>query len=423
MRKVNCWSSYAAKMAHLRMVLYIGIVLVSGLALSACSAGGSSNSSNNQKVGQIQTMLESTANYYLNIESTASYKPSGVQLNASCPNMNPVTWVQGTFGHTNLQPITQNSIFQLGSITKSFTSVVILQLFSEKNLSLDSNIKALAPLLAARYPQWESVTARQLLNMTSGIPDYSNQDAFTYDGFTYPTRYMPFSQIFGYVESLPLDFPPGTNYTYSNTNYTLLEEIIMEISRHSFESEINTRIINKLGLTNLHYPPNQPTEVASPAQIVYGYAGAGWAPYTGTEILPDYSLSYANAGGAMISNANDLSSYIHALFTPNGLLSAAQLAALVSPVSMTNGQPLNYPLAPGQRAFGLGIMAMNLSNSFTNLPLIYLYTGETFGFLGMYAYDANTGISMSMTINSSSSRITMNQLIIDLNNLVKICNQ
>ena len=422
MKKVNHKHLFVAKMTHLASVLYAGAILASCIAISACSTGGSSTSTNPQ-TQQIQTMLESTANYYLSLESAASYKPSGIQLNASCPNMNPVTWVHGTFGHNNLQLVTQNSIFQLGSITKSFTSVVMLQLLSEKNLSLDSNIKSLAPLLAARYPQWELITIRQLLNMTSGIPDYSEQDAFTTDAFNNPTAFMPLSQVLGYAESLPFKFAPGTSYNYSNTNYTLLEEAIIEISGHPFESEINQRIINKLGLTNLHYPPNQPTAVANPAQIVYGYAGAGWAPYAGTEILPPYSLSYANAGGAIISNANDLNSYIHTLFTPNGLLSPSQLSALISPVSMTTGQPLNYPLAPGERAFGLGVMAMNLSNSFANLPLIYLYTGETFGFLGMYAYDANTGISMSMTINSSSSRITMNQLIIDLNNLVEICKQ
>jgi hypothetical protein len=161
--------------------------------------------------------------------------------------------------------------------------------------------------------------------------------------------------------------------------------------------------------------------VVSSAQLVYGYAGGGWAPYAGTEILPNYSLSYANAGGAMISNANDLNSYIHALFTANGLLNASQLSALISPISMNNGQPLNYPLMPGQRAFGLGVMMMNLSHVFSNLPLVYLYSGETFGFLAIYVYDANTGTSISMTINSSSQKININLLASDLNNLINLC--
>jgi D-alanyl-D-alanine carboxypeptidase len=405
----------------LQSVILRGCIVVAGVVvLIGCSSGGSSVN-NPTNVPQIQAMLESTANYYLNVESNASYKPSGLQLNANCPNQPPIAWVQGTFGHTQAQLVTQNSIFELGSITKSFTSVVILQLSAEKNFSLDSSLASVAPLTAARYPQWSVITIRQLLNMTSGIPDYSATQAFMNDAFTNPTTYMPFSQVLGYVESLPLKFTPSSNYDYSNTNYTLLAEVVLEVSGHSFESEINSRIINKLHLTNLFYPPDKPSAVVSSAQLVYGYAGGGWAPYAGTEILPNYSLSYANAGGAMISNANDLNSYIHALFTANGLLNASQLSALISPISMNNGQPLNYPLMPGQRAFGLGVMMMNLSHVFSNLPLVYLYSGETFGFLAIYVYDANTGTSISMTINSSSQKININLLASDLNNLINLC--
>ena len=392
------------------------------LGITACSSGGSPTATP-ANVVQIQAMLESTANYYLQVESNPSIAPSGLQLNASCPNQAPITLVKGTFGHNQAQSIATNSVFQLGSITKSFVSVVLLQLATEQKFSIDESVAQLAPLTAAKYPQWKAIMIRQLLNMTSGIPDYSSTQAFMDDGFNNPTTFMPYSQILGYVESEPLLFNPGTKYDYSNSNYTLLADIITELTGHRLEDELNHRIIHKLQLTNMFYPPNEPTKVANPAQVVYGYAGGSWGQYSGTEILPDYSLSYANAGGAMISNANDLNTYIHALFTPNVLLTTSQLSALTSPVSMITGQPLNYPLVAGQQAFGLGVMMMNLSNVFSNLPLVYLYSGETFGFLAIYVYDANTGTAISMTINSSSQKMTVNLLAKNLSNLVKLCGQ
>lgn len=86
------------------------------------------------------------------------------------------TVVHGTMGYPPLsQPITPNNLFDIGSITKSFTALILLQLQTEDKLTLDDPLGKWLP----QYPNWKNVTLRQLLNMTSGIPNYSEDDEFS----------------------------------------------------------------------------------------------------------------------------------------------------------------------------------------------------------------------------------------------------
>lgn len=89
------------------------------------------------------------------------------------------TVVHGTMGYPPLsQPVTPNNLFDIGSITKSFTSLLLLQLQTENKLTLDDRLGKWLP----QYPNWKEVTLRQLLNMTSGIPNYSEDKEFSKNG-------------------------------------------------------------------------------------------------------------------------------------------------------------------------------------------------------------------------------------------------
>src|SRR3954452_5179048 len=116
-----------------------------------------------------------------------------------------------TFGGS--VPVRPDSLWEIGSNTKAFTSVLLLQLEAEHRLSIDDPLGKWLP----QYPQWRDVTIRRLLNMTSGIPNYTAQPALLADFPADPHQYFTPERLVSYVVGLPAT----SGYSYSNTNYIL----------------------------------------------------------------------------------------------------------------------------------------------------------------------------------------------------------
>ncbi len=117
-----------------------------------------------------------------------------------------------------------HSIYQLGSVTKQFTSAIILKLQSENKLSVSDKLSKYFP----DYPKGDSITIKELLSHTSGIYNYTNDQDFMKNEITTPkTR----EQIMALFENKPLDFSPGTSWSYSNSGYSMLGYIIEEVTK------------------------------------------------------------------------------------------------------------------------------------------------------------------------------------------------
>jgi CubicO group peptidase (beta-lactamase class C family) len=144
-------------------------------------------------------------------------------------------------------PNTPETKFFIGSITKQFTAAAILLLKERGQLRLSDPIRQHLP----DFPDdpGDRITIRQLMTHTSGIPDYT----------TFPeivlrrASYVPLTEILRAIESKPLEFEPGTRFSYSNSGYVLLGEVIEDVSGQSYEAFLHKNFFKPLGMTNTGY--------------------------------------------------------------------------------------------------------------------------------------------------------------------------
>ena len=199
--------------------------------------------------------------------------------------------------------------FRIGSVTKTFVATAVLQLAGEGRLSLDEPVARRLPGLLARG---EQVTVRQLLNHTSGVPDYT-ADPELFAGVVANRIWEP-RELVALAEKQPQLFESGTAWTYSNTNYIVAGLLVEAVTGRPLARELDLRFFAPLGLRHTSFP----TTTAR----LGGYHARG---YITTEVFPTadgqpldvtgYNSSHAWAAGAIVSNAADLSTFFRALLS------------------------------------------------------------------------------------------------------------
>ncbi|HEY0356347.1 MAG TPA: serine hydrolase domain-containing protein, partial [Flavisolibacter sp.] len=153
---------------------------------------------------------------------------------------------QKGFGYRNAEDKIANdanSIFQIGSITKQFTSAIIMQLMQEKKLKLDDKLEQYFP----GFPNGNKITIEHLLTHTSGLFNYTN-DSVIMNGDV--SKSYSHEELLKKFRSYPPDFEPGSKWNYSNTGYSLLGYIIEKVERKPYETVARERILGPLGMTN-----------------------------------------------------------------------------------------------------------------------------------------------------------------------------
>ena len=156
------------------------------------------------------------------------------------------TVIEVTAGTTSLDPgsgpVDRDVPWNIGSVTKAFVAVVVLQLAEEGRLDLDAGIDAFLPDL----PDAERITPRQLLQHTSGLGEYLDQPAVRND---LQRPWTP-AELIAVAEAAGRVGEPGGPYRYSNTNYVVLGEIIEQVTGNTWDTEVATRIAEPLGMTH-----------------------------------------------------------------------------------------------------------------------------------------------------------------------------
>ena len=223
-------------------------------------------------------------------------------------------WMKGyepfitTFGFSNLEnktPISVSDKVRIGSITKTFTGLVLLQLVDEGKISLSDPLSKYFP----DFPNGKNITIKELANMTSGIYNYT-EDAMFSDFSGSMKKNYTHQELIDIALKHPPYFPPGHSFHYSNTNFILLGMIIEKITGNSLPNEIQKRILTPLGMTNTSFPVD--TAFANPHAQGYEYADSiSPSPKDVTNL----NTSAAWAAGAMVSTLNDLYKYAKPLAT------------------------------------------------------------------------------------------------------------
>ena len=319
---------------------------------------------------------------------------SAAALSVSLPGRpSAIDMSAGTTRFGGSRPVTTDSVWQIGSNTKAFTSVLLLKLEAQHKLSIHDTLGRWLP----QYPQWHHVTISSLLHMTSRIPAYDEQPAFQAAYAARPYHDFSKEQLVSYAIGA-LATPPG--WHYSNTNYILAEMIIEKASRDSYEHQLYTRIIEPLGLRDMFYRPSlYPSRVTSrePAGYYFSHLGAALASLVGHDVSR-FTLSYARGAGGIISTTHDMTVWERALYG-GALLPPRQQAELTSLVSETTGQPIARTSLEDRLGFGLGVE----QGTGPGLGTIWRYEGGTLGFRTFHIYLPKSGVILAMGLNSQSS--------------------
>ena len=223
--------------------------------------------------------------------------------------------LRGTSGVADLdsrQPVDGNGFFRIGSNTKTFLSVVVLQLVAEHRLSLDDTVGHWLPgVVHGNGNDGGKITVRELLQHTSGLHNYTDD---LQAQITSPEAYrqLEFRQ-FSRPDLLDIalahrpDSAPGAAWNYSNTNYILLGMIIEKVTHDSWENQVTRRIIVPLGLRHT-YAPGTSTRLPAPHATGYLIFDKNTRVDTTAE-----NMSWADSAGALISTAADLTRFWSAI--------------------------------------------------------------------------------------------------------------
>ncbi|WP_043784993.1 serine hydrolase domain-containing protein [Amycolatopsis rifamycinica] len=238
-------------------------------------------------------------------------------------------------------PVPVDGRVRAGSNTKTFTAVVVLQLVAEGKVALDAPIERYLPGLV---PGGRAITVRQLLQHTSGLPNYTEYLGLE-DFAKLRHRYFQPHDLLAAALAHPAKFAPGTKWEYSNTNYVLAGLLIERVTGRPVAEQITSRVIGKADLRNTYWPAVGDETIRGPHP--QGYARAGDAVIDVTELDP----SWGWAAGQLISTPGDLAKFARALLGGR-LLPAPELAEMRKTVEA--------PLLPGWR-YGLGVFSVPLS--------------------------------------------------------------
>lgn len=259
-------------------------------------------------------------------------------------NEKPRTYTAGVADTATGEKVPQDGQVRIGSNTKTFTAVVVLQLVGEGKVSLEASIDTYLPgLVRGDGIDGRTITVHQLLQQTSGLPNYSN---FLSDDIRY---YQPRDLLDAALQH-KADFAPGAKWEYSNTNYLLAGLIVEKVTRHALPVEIDQRIIQRLGLHHTYFP--NPGELAIRESHPKGYSQD--SPGTPLVDATQWDPSWAWSAGEMVSTNTDLNRFFTELLKPGRLLPKAQLDQMRTTV------PAAYPF-PAGTGYGLGLLSTPLS--------------------------------------------------------------
>jgi D-alanyl-D-alanine carboxypeptidase len=277
---------------------------------------------------------------------------------------------------TKIKP-NKNTKYRIGSISKSFTSVLVLKAVEEKKLTLDSKLNVFFPFIKNA----DKISISNLLNHRSGIHNFTNDPTY----FDWNTQKKSEAEMLKIIENGGSDFEPNSKSEYSNSNYVLLSFILEKIYKKSYSTLLTEKIVKPIGLKNTFVGG----EINIKNNECYSYKY-----FTNWEKQTETDMTIPMGAGNIISTPSDLMKFAEALF--DGKIISAQSIELMKTTTD------NY---------GFGLFKMSFDDKIS-----YGHTGSIDEFSSIYQYFINEKVGFAFTSNGSN--YNNNDIVIVLSNAI-----
>lgn len=281
-------------------------------------------------------------------------------------------------------PLSPRDRGRIGSVTKSFTATVVLQLVAAGKVGLDDTVEQWLP---GMVPNGGQISVRELLNMSSGLPDYCgvppDSQLCTPPPSEFTRSWTP-TELVAIGVSAPPNFPPGQGWSYTNTGFQLLGMIVEQASGKSLAANYQSRIIGPLGLHATSFPSTS----VLPGRFSHGYEpkqGSTWP-----EDVTATSPTIAGAAGGIVSTPGDMARFMRAL-RAGKLLPPGVMRQMERPTPLSLAGPTAFE-GGGVGSYGLGLVHYTWSASCG----VWGHTGDFPGFhtIALSTADGTRGAAM-----------------------------
>jgi len=368
-----------------------GASLLVGVALliAACSRPGSTALKPIDQAA-LQTMVDTTAKELL--------IPGAVVLLRTPQGKFTVSYGTTLLGATN--PPRADTHFRIASNTKTMTAAVVMQLAQENKLSLDDPVSKYVP----GVPNGDNITIAQLLEMRSGLYNYTNDPIISATIDTDPAKVWTPAELLAIAFAHPPNFPPGKEYEYNNTNYAILGLVAEKVDGKPLAQVMHDRLFGPLSMQDTELPASNVNTIPEPYSHGYLYGSSSvalvgepryspevqTAARAGTLLPKDYTdvnHSNAAAAGGVISTSDDLATWIKALVAGRVLDPTYQRRWLDS-------LKPEDPSKPKGQKYGYGIAQLSWGPN-----TIYFHGGETPGYNSKISYDPANDMTLIVWTN------------------------
>ncbi|MBN9226629.1 MULTISPECIES: serine hydrolase domain-containing protein [Legionella] len=325
------------------------------------------------------------------------YGLPGISLSIQFPNNKIGDYVSGYETLLKNKEMTNDTLFQMGSITKTFTATIIYKLVEVNKLNINDKVGK----WLTQYPRWKKITLGDLLRHTSGVYNYTSGSSFDKLLRKNPQKYWSLKELADMAYQHHDVSIPGKKYHYTNTDYVLLGLIIEKVT-HKPIHVVFDEYFKRYNLPNTFYSVS-PYSESIKTRLAHGYNRDGTFKFNSdvTNITP----SFAQSAGALVSTPHDLLLWLNQLFT-NNILSKKSLENMTSLISTVNTKTVNIETIGTPKYFEeskpfteIGIGAGIGLIYFKSNGMTWVHSGGTLGYESLYAYSPCNGIYLALAYN------------------------
>ena len=310
------------------------------------------------------------------------------------------TWA-GSAGWADLStsvPLDANDLTRIGSISKTFTAVTLLRLQEQSLIDLDDTISShLSSDTLRDIPNTDTVTVRQLMNHTSGIPNYTETFSYLFNTLQSESNHYSSEECLDLVRNLKPLSAPGEKFYYSNTNYVLAGLIIDQVSDADTDDTIRELVTTQIGLDSTFFDPAIPT----PSGLVQGYHD--WYGDRFFQNVTEAEVGMETPDGGFVSNVYDLHDFILAVSDPAfSFLSTDSYNEMITP-GVDNTRMDGIPAYIDEMEYGLGYFRVlvdgiwwegHAGSNYGYRSLVLRCPSKDYSFI--YASNCNFGVALPL---------------------------